>query len=194
MNVKSQYSEYTSGNYYAIRDDYHLQYIDASVNMINSMTVLSILPSVKEINLSNNTIHKIAPNTFLGKKNLAKVHLERNRLETLDVSSLMVSLGPNDGELKINQIDEKFFNLDTILSSFYREQPNFYSPFFLFSFRTTSIFHGRQSSRLQLSPSMVSSNGFSSITSSGITVNHFIELHESIVPRSYGFGPGTSHF
>lgn len=90
---------YVSGNYYAIRDDYHLQYIDASVNMINSMTVLSILPSVKEINLSNNTIHKIAPNTFLGKKNLAKVHLERNRLETLDVSSLMVSLGPNDGKL-----------------------------------------------------------------------------------------------
>ena len=148
--------------------------------MIKSMTVLSILPSVKEINLSNNTIHKIAPNTFLGKKNLAKVHLERNRLETLDVSSLMVSLGPNDGELKINQIDEKFFN--------------FYSPFFLFSFRTTSIFHGRKSSRLQLSPSMVSSNGFSSVTSSRITVNHFIELHESIVPRSYGFGPGTSHF
>ena len=156
--------------------------------MINSMTVLSILPSVKEINLSNNTIHKIAPNTFLGKKNLAKVHLERNRLETLDVSSLMVSLGPNDGELKINQIDEKFF------LALFTERYLILTFVFLFSFRTTAIFHGRQSSRLQLSPSMVSSNGFSSITSSRITVNHFIELHESIVPRSYGFGSGKSHF
>ena len=101
--------------------------------MINSMTVLSILPSVKEINLSNNTIHKIAPNTFLGKKNLAKVHLERNRLETLDVSSLMVSLGPNDGELKINQIDEKFFNFDTILALF--TERNLIFTLFFSSFR-----------------------------------------------------------
>ena len=81
------------GNYYAIRDDYNLKYVDASVNMIRSINVLSILPGIREIDLSNNTIHKIAQNTFLGKEKLAKVHLERNRLEALDVSSLMVPLG-----------------------------------------------------------------------------------------------------
>ena len=67
------------GNYYAIRDNTNLKFVNASVNQISSINVLSILPGIVEINLSNNTIHKIAPNTFLGKTNLARVHLERNR-------------------------------------------------------------------------------------------------------------------
>ena len=87
------------GNYYALRDNYNLKVVDASVNAISSLHVLSILPSVVEINLSNNTISRIAPNTFMSKKHLSKVHLERNRLETLDMASLMVSLGRNDRKL-----------------------------------------------------------------------------------------------
>ena len=67
------------GNYYAIRDNTNLKFVNASVNQISTINVLSILPGIVEINLSNNTIHKIDSNTFLGKKNLARVHLERNR-------------------------------------------------------------------------------------------------------------------
>lgn len=83
------------GNYYAKRDNFNLQYVDASVNAIASLHVLSISPGIVEINLSNNTITQIAPKTFLGKKNLVRVHLERNRLETLEMASLMVSLEPH---------------------------------------------------------------------------------------------------
>lgn len=84
------------GNYFALRDNYSLKYVDASVNEISALHVLSLLPGMVEIDLSNNTISRIAANTFLGKRRLVKVHLERNRLESLDASSLMVSLGPND--------------------------------------------------------------------------------------------------
>ena len=87
------------GNFYALRDYNNLKYIDASVNAISSLNVLSILPGVVEINLSNNIVSHIAPKTFTGKKHLTKVHLERNRLETLDTASLMVSLGPNNRKL-----------------------------------------------------------------------------------------------
>ncbi len=83
------------GNYYAMRDNYNLKFVDASINVISSLHLLSILPRVIEINLSNNTISKIAPQTFLGKEHLAIVHLERNRLESLEMASLMVSLGPH---------------------------------------------------------------------------------------------------
>ena len=86
------------GNYYTLRDNYNLKYVDASVNAISELNVLSILPGIRFINLSNNTLTRIAPNTFLGKKNLVAVHLQRNRLETLDFSSLMVSLGPNESK------------------------------------------------------------------------------------------------
>ena len=87
------------GNFYALRDYNNLKYIDASVNAISSLNVLSILPGVVEINLSNNTVSHIAPKTFTGKKYLTKIHLERNRLETLDEASLMVTLGPNNRKL-----------------------------------------------------------------------------------------------
>ena len=104
------------GNYYALRDNYNLQYIDASVNAISELHVLSILPGVRHINLSNNTLTRIAPNTFLGKKNLVEVHLQRNRLETLDVSSLMVSLGPNESKTFSTRVF--FFLLPALLNSF----------------------------------------------------------------------------
>ena len=89
------------GNFYALRDYNNLKYIDASVNAISSLNVLSILPGVVEINLSNNTVSHIAPKTFTGKKHLKKIHLERNRLEKLDEASLMVTLGPNNRKLII---------------------------------------------------------------------------------------------
>jgi Leucine-rich repeat (LRR) protein len=89
------------GNYYALRDNYALKYVDASVNNISSVQVLSILPGIIEIDLSNNSISRIAPNTFLGKHSLTKVHLERNRLETMAMSSLMVTLAPNNRKCNI---------------------------------------------------------------------------------------------
>ncbi len=87
------------GNYYALRDNYNLAYIDASGNQIALLQVLSILPGTRVLKLNDNIISKIAPNAFLGKENLATVHLERNRIETIDMSSLMVSLKPNSSKL-----------------------------------------------------------------------------------------------
>ena len=85
------------GNYYALRDNYALKYIDARQNKINSLEVLSILPSIQEMKLGSNLISHIAPNTFLGKPNLTAVHLDSNRLKMLEMASLMVSLSPEKG-------------------------------------------------------------------------------------------------
>ena len=85
------------GNYYALRDNYALKYIDARQNKINSLEVLSILPSIQEMKLGNNFIRYIAPNTFLGKPNLTAIHLDSNKLKTLEMESLLVSLSPEKG-------------------------------------------------------------------------------------------------
>lgn len=136
------------GNYFAKRDNFQLKYIDASVNAISSLHVLSISPGLVEINLSNNTISRIAPKTFLGKKHLAKVHLERNRLETLEMASLMVSMEPSQRKLICNQR-----KLDYTIS---------------FSFRTAPIFLGRQPFGLRLRSPMVPHDGHHSFSDEAI--------------------------
>ena len=85
------------GNYYALRDNYALKYIDARKNQINRLEVLSILPSIQEMKLGHNMIQNIAPNTFLGKPNLTSIHVDNNRLDTLEMAALMVSLSPEKG-------------------------------------------------------------------------------------------------
>ena len=84
-------------NYYALRDNYALKYIDARQNKITGLEVLSVLPSIEELKLQDNMIGHIDPNTFLGKPNLTAVHLQGNRLSTLAMESLMVSLSPEKG-------------------------------------------------------------------------------------------------
>ena len=82
------------GNYYALRDDYALKYVDARRNKITGLEVLSVLPSIQEMHLQDNMISTIARNTFLGKPNLTTLHLEGNRITSLDMASLMVSVDP----------------------------------------------------------------------------------------------------
>jgi len=89
------------GNYYALRDNYALKYIDARQNKITGLEVLSVLPSVEELRLQDNMIGHIAANTFLGKPNLTAVHLQSNRLSTLEMASLMVSISPTKEPPKI---------------------------------------------------------------------------------------------
>jgi Leucine-rich repeat (LRR) protein len=69
-----------------------LQVIDARKNKIASLEMLSILPSLQEVYLQDNAISHISPNTFLAKSNLTTVHLERNQLLTLEMTSLMISI------------------------------------------------------------------------------------------------------
>ena len=44
------------GNYYALRDDYALKYVDARKNKITGLEVLSVLPSIEEMHLQDNMI------------------------------------------------------------------------------------------------------------------------------------------
>ena len=154
------------GNYYALRDNYNLKYVDASVNAISELHVLSILPGVRHINLSNNTLTRIAPNTFLGKKNLVEVHLQRNRLETLDVSSLMVSLGPNESRFSPLLYFARQHSNSTKLSATF------------FALRTASIFLSRKSFALRLPSSVVLSNG-----KCPVATLRYDPIDESTVPR-----------
>ena len=50
-----------------------------------------------QIYLTDNDVAHIEPNTFLSKPNLTVVHLDSNKIMTLDMASLMVSLSPEQG-------------------------------------------------------------------------------------------------
>ncbi len=76
-----------------------MQVLDARGNKISSLEVLSILPSLQEVFLQDNAISHVAPNTFLAKHNLTNVHLERNQLLTLEMTSLMISTSPEQSKI-----------------------------------------------------------------------------------------------
>ena len=87
------------GNYFGLGKKHALMYIDARENKITRLKASSVLPSIEELRLQDNLISHIAPNTFLGKPNLTTVHLQNNRLSTLDMTSLKVSISPTKGRI-----------------------------------------------------------------------------------------------
>ncbi len=78
-------------NYYGLKDNLGLKYLDASKNLIERLEPMSILPSMEHVFLQENMINDIAPNTFVGKYALKQVHLEKNKLATLSTKALLVT-------------------------------------------------------------------------------------------------------
>ncbi|XP_040573970.1 toll-like receptor Tollo [Lepeophtheirus salmonis] len=78
-------------NYFGIKGDYSLKYLDASFNKIRILKPLSIPSSLTHLYLNDNNIEEIEANTFLDKRNLSRVHLERNNLSKLEMNSLVLS-------------------------------------------------------------------------------------------------------
>ena len=79
------------GNYYNLAENYALRYLDASGNKIKNLKPASLLPSLEDVYLEDNSIAKISDNTFIDKSLLNQVHLERNELTTLSMAALTIS-------------------------------------------------------------------------------------------------------
>ncbi|KAM3964947.1 toll-like receptor 7 [Aphomia sociella] len=79
------------GNYYKIQNELHVKTLDASHNRLVSLSAMSIPNSVELLFINNNFISSIETDTFLDKRNLTRVDMYANEIESLDINSLRVS-------------------------------------------------------------------------------------------------------
>ncbi len=79
------------GNYYGLMENYGLRYLDASRNRIRELGPMGVLPGVEHLFLQDNLVERVEAGTFSGKYALRQVHLQRNRLRTLDSKAVMVT-------------------------------------------------------------------------------------------------------
>ncbi|KAI5646104.1 leucine rich repeat domain-containing protein [Phthorimaea operculella] len=79
------------GNYYQIQKELHVKTLDASHNRLVALSALSIPNSVELLFINNNFISSIETDTFLEKRNLTRVDMYANEIESLDINSLRVS-------------------------------------------------------------------------------------------------------
>ncbi|XP_065332631.1 toll-like receptor 7 [Cloeon dipterum] len=107
LDIHSNFVE-KLGNYYEIKDGFHLRTIDVSHNKLTELGPLSIPNSVEIFFANNNKITKVTSGTFAAKQNLTRVDLYANDLEYLDLSSLQIS-HPNDEGLRISTDEDGEF-------------------------------------------------------------------------------------
>ena len=77
-------------NYYELRDNFSLQTIDASDNLISSLGPLSFPDSVRYVYVNRNRISEVLPKTFEEKHLLSRVEMTENAIEKLAMASLAV--------------------------------------------------------------------------------------------------------
>lgn len=79
------------GNYYKIQNELHVKTLDASHNRLVTLSPMSIPNSVELLFINNNFITSIETDTFLEKRNLTRVDMYANEIESLDINSLRIS-------------------------------------------------------------------------------------------------------
>ncbi|XP_076387505.1 toll-like receptor 7 [Megachile rotundata] len=97
------------GNYYEIRDT-KVKTLDASHNRITELTPLSVPDSVELLFINNNYISVVRPNTFTDKVNLTRVDMYANMIETMELTSLLLTKVPEDKPLPEFYIGGNPFN------------------------------------------------------------------------------------
>ncbi|XP_063826823.1 toll-like receptor 7 [Ostrinia nubilalis] len=100
------------GNYYKIQNELHVKTLDASHNRLVTLSPMSIPNSVELLFINNNFISSIETDTFLEKRNLTRVDMYANEIESLDVNSLRVSRVPEDRALPEFYISGNPFRCD----------------------------------------------------------------------------------
>lgn len=100
------------GNYYKIQNELHVKTLDASHNRLVSLSAMSIPNSVELLFINNNFISSIETDTFLEKRNLTRVDMYANEIESLDINSLRVSRVPDDRALPEFYISSNPFRCD----------------------------------------------------------------------------------
>ncbi|XP_050445697.1 toll-like receptor Tollo [Cataglyphis hispanica] len=87
------------GDYYVLRNTLRIKMLDASYNLITSITEANVPDSVETLFLNNNRIRSVAAGTFQQKSNLDKVVLYGNEIRNLEIGALTLQTVPNDREL-----------------------------------------------------------------------------------------------
>ena len=78
------------GNYYNLKSGFNLKTLDASSNLIKTLTKLSLPVSLESVSLNKNAITSIENSVFEDKPNLMKVELVGNEIAHLKLSHLSV--------------------------------------------------------------------------------------------------------
>ncbi|NP_001013379.1 18-wheeler precursor [Apis mellifera] len=97
------------GNYYKIRDS-KVKTLDASHNRITELSPLSVPDSVELLFINNNYINLVRPNTFTDKVNLTRVDMYANMIETMELTSLLLTKVAEDRPLPEFYIGGNPFN------------------------------------------------------------------------------------
>ncbi|XP_076236814.1 toll-like receptor 7 [Calliopsis andreniformis] len=97
------------GNYYEIHDS-KVKTLDASHNRITELSPLSVPDSVELLFINNNYISVVRPNTFTDKVNLTRVDMYANMIETMELTSLLLTKVPEDRPLPEFYIGGNPFN------------------------------------------------------------------------------------
>nr|AGK40936.1 toll-7 [Nilaparvata lugens] len=98
LDVHGNYIEKLA-NYYKLQDELHIKTLDASHNRITELNELSIPNSVEVVFINNNFISQVKVNTFLEKRNLARVDMYANELTRLDLNALRLAPVPENRTL-----------------------------------------------------------------------------------------------
>ena len=99
------------GNYYKNKNNYSIETMDVSHNLITRITPLSLVSSLESVYLHHNRISEIMPNSFAQNPRLKRVELEDNSLKTLTLSALTVNpdfslvKDPNDSDGKKEKLE-----------------------------------------------------------------------------------------
>ncbi|EZA57742.1 hypothetical protein DMN91_002484 [Ooceraea biroi] len=97
------------GNYYKIRDS-KVKTLDASHNRITELWPMSVPDSVELLFINNNYISTVRPNTFADKVNLTRVDMYANMIETMELTSLLLTKVPENKPLPEFYIGGNPFN------------------------------------------------------------------------------------
>lgn len=87
------------GNHYKLQASLRIKMLDASYNLIKTITDSSIPDGIETIFLNNNNIEMVVPGTFIKKINIEKVVLYGNNIRHLDIAALGIQEVPNDRSL-----------------------------------------------------------------------------------------------
>ncbi|XP_014359353.2 toll-like receptor 7 [Papilio machaon] len=111
LDIHANYIEIL-GNYYKIQKELHVKTLDASHNRIVTLSAMSIPNSIELLFINNNFISNIETDTFRDKKNLTRVDMYSNAIDSLDINSLRISRTPDDRTLPEFYISGNPFRCD----------------------------------------------------------------------------------
>ncbi|XP_022651559.1 toll-like receptor Tollo [Varroa jacobsoni] len=79
------------GNYFELEQSLKLRTLDASFNKLTDLDSSSLPNGIEIVYFKNNNLKRIQPFAFLGKQNLTRVDLTKNKLQVLEMTTFRLS-------------------------------------------------------------------------------------------------------